>query len=86
MREILKKINLFVANVLKSNNKEEVSVKIIITLTKGQAASISIMDRANYYLKVYEKDTFILPEDTLAKDIGKYPPPDLGTATPGSTT
>ena len=30
------------------------------------------MDRVTYYLKAYEKDTFIIPIDNLTRDIVKY--------------
>lgn len=36
MREILKKLNLFFINFLKQYGKEDVAVKIIVTLTRTQ--------------------------------------------------
>lgn len=58
-------------DILKGNNKEDVVVRIILTLTKAQASNPIIMDKANYFLKAYEKDSFIIPIEHLAKDVSK---------------
>jgi hypothetical protein len=79
LREILKKVNLFMIDILKANAKEEVAVRIVVSLTKAQSSNPLIMDRANYYLKAYEKDTFVVPIDNLARDITKYLFHHLGT-------
>lgn len=57
--------------MLKANNKQDVSVRYIVTLTKAQAANQLLVERVNYYLKTYEKETIVLPIDNLAKDIAK---------------
>ena len=59
-------------DVLKANGKEEVAVRIIVTLTKAQTNNPLILEKANYYFKAYEKDVFITPIDNLARDVTKY--------------
>lgn len=59
-------------DVLKANNKDEVCVRFIVTLTKAQASNPIIVERVNYFLKAYEKDTFVIPIDNLARDVAKY--------------
>jgi hypothetical protein len=59
-------------DVLKERTKEDVVVRIVITLTKGQLAVPIIAEKVNYYLKTYEKDSFIIPAEGLAREIGKY--------------
>ena len=54
-------------DVLKQNSKEEVVVKIIITLTKAQHSNPLIIEKITYYLKTYEKDSFIICIDNLAR-------------------
>ncbi len=56
-------------DVLKANNKEDVFVRVILTLTKPQFSNQLIIDKVNYYLKSYEKDCFIIQVDNLGKDV-----------------
>ena len=53
LKVILKKINVFMIDVLKQNKKEDVMVKIIVTLTRAQYGSPMILEKVNYYLKTY---------------------------------
>ena len=62
LRDILKKINIFYAHLLKPSNKEDICVRIIVTTTKAQFASPEIQSKIIYYLKTYEKDVFIIQE------------------------
>ena len=72
LKEILKKINLFMIDVLEENNKKEVVVRFILTLTKTQMNNIPLYEKVKYYMNSYEKDSFVLCVDSLAKDIAKY--------------
>lgn len=58
LREILKRINLLYADILRPNGKEDVVVRIIVSNTKAQFANQELQSRINYYLKTYEKDVF----------------------------
>ena len=58
LREILKRINLLYADVLRPSGKEDVVVRIIVSNTKSQFANQELQGRINYYLKTYEKDVF----------------------------
>lgn len=60
-------------------------MRFIVTLTKTQAANPTIVERANYFLKAYEKDSFVIPIDNLARDIAKYHSSKVDIATLGST-
>lgn len=60
LREILKRINLLYADILRPNNKEDVVVRIIVSNTKTQFANQELQGRINYYLKTYEKDVFTI--------------------------
>ena len=53
LKEILRKINLFTIDTLKQNGKEDVFVRIVVTLTKSQMNSAPIFEKVNYYLKSY---------------------------------
>ena len=48
MRDILKKINLFMIDVLKANDKEDVVLRVVVTLTKVQISNQFILDKVNY--------------------------------------
>ena len=37
--------------------KEDVFIRIIVTTTKAQAALPLLVEKINYYLKAYEKDS-----------------------------
>ena len=50
---MLRKINLFYADVLKQNIKEDVIIRIIVTMTKPQVASPMLMEKVSYYMKSY---------------------------------
>lgn len=47
-------------------------VRFIVTLTKAQFSNPIIIDKVNYYLKSYEKDSFVINFDNLGKEIAKY--------------
>ena len=59
-------------DVLEQNNKKEVVVRFILTLTKTQMNNIPLYEKVKYYMNSYEKDSFVLCVDSLAKDIAKY--------------
>lgn len=67
MKDFLKKINIFYADYIKVSNKEDVVIRIIVTVTKQQFANSIIQERIIYYLKTYEKDVFIIQNELLAK-------------------
>lgn len=72
LRDILKRINLLYADLLRPNGKEEVVVRIIVSNTKLQFANQELQGRINYYLKTYEKDVFSIQNENLARDLAKY--------------
>jgi hypothetical protein len=84
LKDILKKINLFMIDVLKHNGKEDVVVRLLVTLTKVQHGNPLIQDKITYYLKTYEKDLCIVSLDSFAKDIAKYSPYHPGSDIVGS--
>ena len=53
LKDILRKINLFTIDTLKQNGKEDVFVRIVVTLTKSQMNNAPIFEKVNYYLKSY---------------------------------
>jgi len=69
---MLKKMNLFVIDTLRQNKKEEVVVRFVVTLTKTQFINQQILEKVNYYLNTYNKDSFVINYDNLGKEIAKY--------------
>jgi signal recognition particle receptor subunit beta len=62
---MLKKVNkLF--DILKTNNKEDIIMKIIVTITK-QSSTNTVPEKIISYLKNYEKDVFVIPIDIFSK-------------------
>ena len=53
-------MNLFVADVLKANGKEEVLLRIVLTVSKAQQSMSLLHEKVGYYLKTYDKDTFVV--------------------------
>lgn len=78
MRDILKRTNIFYADLLKPTNKEDIIVRIIVTTTKTQFASQDLQTKINYYLKTYEKDVFVIQNELLNREITKYLHDDTG--------
>jgi hypothetical protein len=60
LRDILKRTNIFYADLLRPTNKEDIIVRIIVTTTKTQFANQELQAKINYYLKTYEKDVFVI--------------------------
>jgi hypothetical protein len=52
--------------------KEDVIMRIIVTITKQQFDNQTIKDKIGYYLKTYERDLFIVQTDTFSKEISRY--------------
>jgi len=65
-------MNLFVIDTLRQNKKEEVVVRFVVTLTKTQFINQQILEKVNYYLNTYNKDSFVINYDNLGKEIAKY--------------
>lgn len=78
MRDILKRTNIFYADLLKPANKEDIIVRIIVTTTKTQFANQELQTKINYYLKTYEKDVFVIQNELLNREITKYAHNDSG--------
>jgi hypothetical protein len=78
LRDILKRTNIFYADLLKPTNKEDIIVRIIVTTTKTQFASQDLQTKINYYLKTYEKDVFVIQNELLNREITKYLHDDTG--------
>jgi hypothetical protein len=71
LRDILKRINIFYADCLRPNNKEDIIVRIVVTTTKAQLANPEVQNKIIYYLKTYEKDVFIIQNEFISREIAK---------------
>lgn len=67
---MLKKVNK-VFDVLKTNNKEDIVLKIVVTVVR-QSPTSTFIDKIISYLRNYEKDVFIIQQDIYAKELSKY--------------
>ena len=59
---------LFFTDFLKPYGKEDVAVKIIVTLTRN-FPTLKSMGKSSTTLKTYEKDLFIIQNDLLVREI-----------------
>lgn len=54
-------------DILKTNNKEEIILRIIVLISKHTFGGINLHEKITNFLKTYEKDLFIIQSEMYAK-------------------
>ncbi len=67
---MIKKINK-VYDMMRSNNKEEVRLRIIVLISKHTFGGINLNEKITNFLKAYEKELFVIQIEYYGKELTK---------------